>query len=99
MHEFKKGDLVEITLKDTWANGMRFLINESLIANYTANPLVSEVIKKKLIYKSPFRSKISPEKFCHYQSSDLKLINPDSGSNISFTELMNNIKNTELIIN
>ena len=85
MFKFKKGDLVEILKSKRGNVGYRFLISDYKVGILEGTPDVR-------IYKSDIETPLSVSGYLWTAEHNLKLIKPDTPSDISFEELMLDLK-------
>ena len=93
-----KGDLVEITLKDTWLCGERFIIDESKIVKILGQ--LDDVLDRDvMVYCTEFVFKVTPEKKCVFREQDLKVIphDFDQGSKFTFEDLKKDLEKNNVV--
>ena len=92
MSKFKKGDLVEIIQSSHGNKGHRFVVGEHKSIK------LRQLTEKCYAYRTDIPNNIVPDRgkykgeFLWSPEAWLKLVNPDNGSGLSFTEVLDNMK-------
>jgi len=86
MRKFKRGDLVEITKSYRGNEGYRFIVSDY------GRDLVLRETGRKPAYRTDIVSTCNYTGYLWSAESDLKLVKPDESSDMSFEELMLDLK-------